>query len=59
MIRPDPDPRGIAGFLDFDPQNAKALIQQGEKEAEETLSRHYEKEMVGPSGKKKMALFSQ
>jgi predicted acylesterase/phospholipase RssA len=59
VIRPDPDPKGIAGFLDFDPQNAKALIQQGEEEAEMTLSRHYEKEMVGPSGKKKMALFSQ
>ena len=36
-----------------------ALIRQGEKEAEETLSRHYRKEIGDPCGRKKMVVLSR
>ena len=59
VFRPEPDPEGIASFLNFDRQKARELIKQGESEAEETLSRHYEKEFVGPGGKVKTAVLSR
>ncbi len=58
VIRPEPDPEGIAGFLNFDPQNAQELIHTGEERTNETISKTYEKEFVGPQGAKMTAVLT-
>ncbi len=57
VIRPEPDPRGIESFLDFDPKNAETLIEQGERDAEAALSRYYEMKVLSRRRNIKMALF--
>jgi predicted acylesterase/phospholipase RssA len=50
VFQPHEDPRGIAGFLDFSPENAAVHIKQGEQIARSILSNLTLKELRGRDG---------
>ncbi len=50
VFQPEDDDMGIAGFLDFSPENADSLIKQGERVARSILSNLRTRELKGRDG---------